>query len=577
MSAKLHIPAELQFLLEICQFLTSAEVESLLTIHPNRLCTSSFAAQIPPHWYFWWTWAGEREVGDYHCPNAHEHCASSLDEPKWLLLVRYYVSPLPISGSCLQHRYSSIPPKLRSLVDTARRLQLLRQPGPVCASQSAHSSSQSSGDNVLHRPVCDNAVFAAAMSGHSTYTTPKGDRMHGMSPKKAHEVTRMTEYTSRLLSSIPGLEHVKHVVDVGAGQAYLSRSLRDKLGLHVLALDWNEVQEKGAARKDVIRKGRDVVRKTPITASPEITEDNVGRCVDRQVCKRGSLTYKTMEITPQSLLEATDEWVTPKQIEDARTSSSATSTSLLLSPNETRPIPTLLVALHSCGSLTPNVLRVFISRHKTSSSARMWIPRAAVVVGCCYNLLDPKDFPLSRMLLSPSSVPKVVLTSNHLQLAAQIPYQWLRTGDALNAAKLAVRKVAWRALLEGILEERKCQVTCEVKRTKQGDDSVGENHCGLPCDRAPGRRGNGRIGRLSDSTYVDWTTFLGHVGTRFGIGLADKEQKDDGMESRLEVFHALRCILGPVVEALILLDRRQWLDEELQVSYAINSTPVDQG
>ncbi|OBZ73187.1 hypothetical protein A0H81_06899 [Grifola frondosa] len=47
-------------------------------------------------------------------------------------------------------------------------------------------------------------------AGHVRF---KNDKLHGMSPKKSHEVLYITEYTSRLLSASPQLKSLRHVVD----------------------------------------------------------------------------------------------------------------------------------------------------------------------------------------------------------------------------------------------------------------------------------------------------------------------------------------------------------------------------
>ena len=63
-------------LLKIYDFLSAPLVSSLLSIHPNDVCLPDFA--VPPSWISWWNWAGEVD--------------SASDQPKWLALVRYYVS-----------------------------------------------------------------------------------------------------------------------------------------------------------------------------------------------------------------------------------------------------------------------------------------------------------------------------------------------------------------------------------------------------------------------------------------------------------------------------------------------------
>ena len=140
-------------------------------------------------------------------------------------------------------------------------------------------------------------------------------------------------------------------------QAYISRSLRDELDLEVLALDWSDVQTEGAARRDAL---------------PQATSVGVGA--------KGALTYRTLPINKTSLLAATDEWTAQVS---TNTEEQATCA---------RTLPVLFLALHACGSLTLDILRAFT--HQVKAPAPSWRPAAALVVGCCYNLLSPEgQFP----------------------------------------------------------------------------------------------------------------------------------------------------------------------------------------
>lgn len=76
-----------------------------------------------------------------------------------------------------------------------------------------------------------------------------------------------------------------------------------------------------------------------------------------------------------------------------------------------------------------------------------------------------------------------------------------------------------------------------------------------------------RLGRLSDSVYQDWAVFLAVVEEKLDVKVTGKAFRDPVLESRLEVLHLLRCVLGPVIESFLLLDRKLWLQERLQVSY----------
>ncbi len=124
-------------------------------------------------------------------------------------------------------------------------------------------------------------------------------------------------------------------------------------------------------------------------------------------------------------------------------------------------------------------------------------------------------------------------------MAAQAPLQWNRTPGAWASTKLSFRKTAWRALLTGIIQER---------GTAQDHEVVGK-----------------RLGRVNDTVYESWTSFLGTAGEKFGLVLTGAERNLEA-EGRVEIFQLLRCILGPVVESFILLDRKLWLRNELKVS-----------
>lgn len=85
----------------------------------------------------------------------------------------------------------------------------------------------------------------------------------GMSPKKSHEVSRMSSYIIELSVRISKLlgRNVKHIVDVGAGQGHLSRALHEiplmchnevqvsSGPIHVLALDSSPSRVNGAKNR----------------------------------------------------------------------------------------------------------------------------------------------------------------------------------------------------------------------------------------------------------------------------------------------------------------------------------------
>lgn len=129
-------------------------------------------------------------------------------------------------------------------------------------------------------------------------------------------------------------------------QGYLTRALQLHLGTtHLLALDSSEIQTRGAQRR----------------------EERTGVV--------GSITQKTIHITPTTLCESIDEWIGSISSQEEP---------------EAEPAPVLLVALHACGSLTPDIFRTFFIQRDASKDRPLWTPIAMIAVGCCYNLLAPQ-------------------------------------------------------------------------------------------------------------------------------------------------------------------------------------------
>ncbi|KAF7365455.1 Methyltranfer-dom domain-containing protein [Mycena venus] len=369
------------------------------------------AAVVRPIFPFrepWWAWASDT----VSC--------------RWMQLLEYYTDPT-------QRTEWDIPVEFRELIDQVSALALPRTPINIATEVPLEISSR------------------------------------GMSPKKAHEVTQSVAYISNLLHSLGVDPHGVRIVDIGAGQGYLTRALQLHLGTrHLLALD--------------------------SSGSPD----------------PGNLSSQE--------------------------------------EGEADPAPVLLVALHACGSLTPDILRTFFIQQDAPKDRRLWTPVGVIAVGCCYNLLAPQDFPISKRM---STSPPISLATSAYHMAAQIPAQWFRTPDSRADATLALRKVVWRAIIGARFAKT-------VKTTEQAE-SIKEDGTG---DRPVMRR----LGRLNNNVYTDWKTFAVVAGERIGVDLGPDNELDaeeKALISELEVLHVLRCIIGPLVESLIIMDREQWVQEHL--------------
>ncbi|KAG0704789.1 methyltransferase domain-containing protein [Suillus ampliporus] len=428
-------------------------------------------------------------------------------------------------------------------------------------------------------------------------------RSYGMSPKKDHEVSRMSEYINRLL--YPGsADTLQHVVDVGSGQGYLSRALQNS-GLHVLALDSNDIQTSGAERwkakeaarrQKQLKKGKDAQSPpdsnhhcndplfqshVPTSVPSTSTASKNGRIMHSPM---GSLTHQTICINPRTLESSIHDWLLSteaNQITGSVIGDSLVDGTEPHTPQE-KPVPVMMVALHACGSLTPDVFRAFLSNHRRPSApdVRIWTAQALAVVGCCYNLMAPEDFPLSRSLRERTPVATLPLASRHL--AAQIPSQWLRNETCAREASLAIRKVVFRALLQPVLQ------VIGAREASTNHTTTSSSYHAEKLRGAGQTPENRRLGKLPDAAYKDWQTFLDGATSKIGVRLDQfatqlpvyihNERRRMQLESALSVLHVLRCIMGPLVESLILLDRHEWIREELSESsesHESNAMDVD--
>lgn len=192
-----------------------------------------------------------------------------------------------------------------------------------------------------------------------------------------------------------------------------------------------------------------------------------------------------------------------------------------------------------------------------------WYAYTYVAINAEHERPEITDFPLSKPLRDLHPIPK--LTTAALHLAAQVPSQWLKDEDAIRGAELALRKVVYRALLQPVLQVAAAQSNATADPGTLPERAV-----------QPGlgeTLGNRRLGKLNDKVYQDWPTFLECATDKLGIDLAavstslpdwfTHEAARLKTESALFVLQTLRCILGPLIETLILLDRHDWIKDQL--------------
>jgi hypothetical protein len=190
-----------------------------------------------------------------------------------------------------------------------------------------------------------------------------------MSSKKQHEV----EILSSFISMIAKSTNVENLIDLGAGQGYLSSVLAFECGLNILGVDIDPIQTSGAERRA-----------------------NTLRKRSKSKSELGHLQYLNKKITAEDtfdqLVSASDSIQTPENIAGKWG----------------------LIGLHTCGDLSPMTLRMW-----RQSSASL-----IVNVGCCYNHVSEEDEMFedaSSLTLEERLKQKVIKSSRKPRILLQNP------------------------------------------------------------------------------------------------------------------------------------------------------------
>ncbi|KAI8617140.1 methyltransferase domain-containing protein [Chytriomyces sp. MP71] len=325
-----------------------------------------------------------------------------------------------------------------------------------------------------------------------------------MSPKKQHEVANLAS----LINAVASKQGIERIMDIGAGQGYLDISLAFQYGKTVIGVDDDEIQTCGAKRRtDIVNSY--VQRRA---------SDGVGKLlhVNRRVHKN------------------------------------ETFASLLDDVSGSQDSHWLLCGLHSCGDLTPAVMKHFLESEAT----------ALVVVGCCYNKLTEKKpsephlhenvgFPLSSYLLSQS--PRFHLGFSARTLACQATCRWTEPDDG---GAENFKKHHYRALLQFVLHQHGLMERARNNSKPSPDHDI-------------------IIGRLKPNAFSSgFASYAKLALSRLHIdadaeGLAHEilQRYDDrykGRELEIAIVWTLRSMMGDIFESLLLADRFLFLTEQLQ-------------
>jgi hypothetical protein len=356
-----------------------------------------------------------------------------------------------------------------------------------------------------------------------------GEMVRGMNRKKQYEVERLADLIAKYMNQYG----CNTVLDVGSGKGYLSHVLAFKYGLNVLAVDQNEM----------------VVKKS------QIRSNNMEKILHKKLkytAISSHLTTNTVDF--EKILNCT------KYMSDSNS--------------------ICLIGLHTCGDLSPIMMNLFLSQKRV---------KLLINIGCCYHKITEKGdehedlssltfenknitygYPLSEFVKKNSSN-GLVLTNGGKVIACAALEKWSTAEGAVNN----FRRNSHRCALEAFLHHY------------QGSpDHIKHNTQPIIYN----------IGRVPDrySTFTDYAAFSLQMlksktqihNTSLMNMITEHEQnrgpndvlckkldefykalgpRSDERVACLDAYWSIRAIIGPIIEALIIIDRYMFLKERTDI------------
>ncbi|KAJ3191478.1 hypothetical protein HK101_007678 [Irineochytrium annulatum] len=398
-----------------------------------------------------------------------------------------------------------------------------------------------------------------------------------MSKKKLHEVERLT----RLVLEVARRSGADAIVDVGAGQGYLTHRLAE--ALPVIALDFNEIQTVGSKERGEMLernkerkvkakgKGKGKRKGKAPAAAQDATQEADGEVIAdvdaapaddagtgaTSTAATSNITYFTDFINTDKLSTLLDRLASLPQSHTSTTNTTASSPQRRL----------LLVGLHACGDLSSTTM-LHAYAHTPSVVG-------LVVVPCCYNLLTepcacpgpaPSPSTSSNECAAPASAPGFPLSSHVSRLCTSHNVTLGHRGRNLACQTLtrfstpqlldALQGHHRRSLLDAILPA--LNLTPTTAKTVKVQAPDGSTYTRF------------KVGRLSKKAYeggiveymMEALPRLGCEGVKEeDVRAVAESARFRGAERKVAVVFFVRSLLAGVVEGLLLVDRLIYLHE----------------
>eukprot|EP00252_Welwitschia_mirabilis_P003158 TRINITY_DN13248_c0_g1_i2.p1 TRINITY_DN13248_c0_g1~~TRINITY_DN13248_c0_g1_i2.p1 ORF type:complete len:509 (+),score=109.33 TRINITY_DN13248_c0_g1_i2:79-1605(+) len=391
-------------------------------------------------------------------------------------------------------------------------------------------------------------------------------------PRDTRATLEMVESLAAVIERIVNKIHATNVIDVGAGQGYLSQVLSFKYGLSVVSLDASAHNGSvTSGRAERIQKHYKSKRALHMqTCNQDI---NIPRTVTCEVLHSASLIGLTKALSSSSSSRSLNTGITSKDTSykqkladyfpgDPLADNMSTSSSFVLA------------GLHACGDLSVTMLRTFLECKDV---------KAVISIGCCYNLLseqskdkaiDSCGFPLSKGMLDLD----LYLGRSGLDLACQSAERWssLKPEDAKENFQVHACRAAFQMLLKKRFPEILAKEGFSVgrlgkaQRRKKKKSNSSHNKQEEQSDILLSLSNNETASSKDSENRFLQTMFKEYTSTatkRLSLPvICDEEivQTWNEVEQNLDLigpYWSLRATFGPLLETLLLLDRLFFLQE----------------
>eukprot|EP01114_Cavostelium_apophysatum_P023889 TRINITY_DN9151_c0_g1_i1.p1 TRINITY_DN9151_c0_g1~~TRINITY_DN9151_c0_g1_i1.p1 ORF type:complete len:575 (-),score=129.37 TRINITY_DN9151_c0_g1_i1:21-1745(-) len=399
---------------------------------------------------------------------------------------------------------------------------------------------------------------------------------HEMKEKKRHEVIKMSRLTKEVCKSVGA----KTVVDIGAGEGYISHYLAHKYGLDVIAIESNSaIVESGAKRMQTVNRlyrGKRKREREKMEQEQTLENDkSEHQTSDEQHRTNKKVITTDVNDEPEALPQFVTKTLTNSNLHEItemiRKKDEETTTA---NSESTTPV-FAFIGLHTCGNLANMLIQLFLKSDAT----------ALIDVGCCYHVeIDEgrmglfgdcaRVFPLSKIVQGMK--PCIQWCSMKIATQASFRYTELGTDDSAVSCKT----LAYRSVIEVVLNKHLSNFSnSESSSTEKSQTS------------------EYRVKRVNGKHYTDFDVYIKEVCKRFctrdrankkwmnSSAIVEKllpEFQDAYKQysahfKNLVVFIALQMCLAPILETLIVLDRMIYICEqgvEAGVAISAGALPI---